>query len=210
MTEPVAPHDGHRASGDDQDQPQPLKTDPASQGISGLTQPTEPAASGNKEAPNNQTKYPILYNFSVIANILFSGLLVLVGSLQYCVYSQQADIMKVDQRAWLYPSKIQFTDDLLITEKEAIVYMDITIKNSGRLPAVGYKLPIVLQVFEDGDREIMFSDERRIPLCRNQKYFFNSLGTVIFPGQEATEHIPRAYPGEHQRTLRRRRADYSQ
>jgi hypothetical protein len=85
MSDPVAPPDGHQAGSDDEKQPQSLKADLA-------LQDAQPTASDKQTPPNNHRR-PILHRYSVVGSLAFSAMLVIVGSLQYCIYSRQATIM---------------------------------------------------------------------------------------------------------------------
>ena len=85
MSDPVAPPDGHQAGSDDEKLPQSLKADLA-------LQDAQPTASDKQTPPNNHRR-PILHRYSVVGSPAFSAMLVIVGSLQYCIYSRQATIM---------------------------------------------------------------------------------------------------------------------
>jgi hypothetical protein len=143
-SDPTPYHDHHQAGGEEEKQSRALKPD--------LTLPIPPGAPPTTNRRTNNHA-PIFNRYSVVGSLIFSAMLVIVGSLQYCTYSRQAAIMnkqakimdkqasialaanrqnEIVNRAFVYLNKINVM--FLPNENDFDVEIEAVWGNSGNTP----------------------------------------------------------------------------
>jgi hypothetical protein len=116
VNNPVPPEDRNSGSRDYQDDPNALKANLFLQGTISIPQPAQQETHTDHNNTNEKRRDPFLNRFSVIASLFVGIALVVVGVLQFGVYSRQAKILK--RQTHLINEQARISDDANILTKD--------------------------------------------------------------------------------------------
>src|SRR5579859_413522 len=182
---------GRRAN---QQHPRNIEANVSLRGTITIPAPAE-SASDDEHHRGDAHRYKRFFDirFSTLAEIFVGVALVGVGILQWCVYQQQAEIMRLDQRPWVNFHTLDKGTQGFVLGKDLIQFGTVfSLENTGKMPASGtnqnFSLRPLADVVPGARNEIAdLVKAEQVSVCKGTNY---PVGDTVFPGAPLGDPTP--------------------